>query len=434
MLNFLLETFRLGLKNLYLHKLRSLLTAMGIIFGVAAVIIMVAIGEGTKQAALAQLRQLGAKNLLVRSIRPAESTEATGRTSRVLSYGLHREDLDRLKTLPKLAKIVPMKDFEQKITHGGLRATANAIGTSPEAFDVINLPLARGRYFTGIDYDGGATVCVIGATVAKQLFPFQDPLGAEIQIGTSGRSTVICTVVGVLDPTGLRGEGQAMVGRDLDEDVYFPLPVAQTAFGDAIFRIQAGSFERKIIELTEVWIQVREVEDVEAVASVAENTVAMFHKGPVDFEVKAPIQILRAAEAQERMFNFIMVGIASFALVVGGIGIMNIMLASVTERTREIGIRRALGAKRKHITLQFLIETTVISLTGGLIGIGIGTGFAKALPWVVQKFSEQNYPTSITTWSVVGSFAISGLIGIGFGLYPAIMAARMNPIEALRHE
>ena len=434
MLNFLLETFRLGLKNLVLHKLRSLLTAMGIIFGVAAVIAMVAIGEGAKQAALTQLRQLGAKNILIRSIRPPESSEATGRSSRVLTYGLHRDDLERLQTLPKLAKVVPMKDTEQKVTRSGIRATANAIGTVPAAFDVINLPLSRGRYFNQIDYDGEATVCVIGATVAKQLFPYQDPIGAELQIGTSGRSTVICTVVGVLEPTGLRGEGQKMVGRDLDEDVYFPLPVAQTAFGDAIFRIQAGSMERKIIELSEVWLQVQEVEDVEPVASVAENTVAAFHTASVDYVVKAPIEILRTAEAQERIFNFIMVGIASFALIVGGIGIMNIMLASVTERTREIGIRRALGAKRKHITLQFLIETTVISLMGGLIGIGLGTSVAKVLPWAVAHFSDQAYATSITTWSVVGSFAISGLIGVGFGMYPAMTAARMNPIEALRHE
>jgi putative ABC transport system permease protein len=434
MLNFLFETFRLGLKNLRLHKLRSLLTAMGIIFGVAAVIIMVAIGEGTKQAAMQQLQQLGAKNIVLRSIRPAESNEATARSSRVLNYGLHREDLERLRTLPHLTKIVPMRNAEQKVTYGGVRATDQAIGTVPEAFDIINLPLARGRYFTQIDVDEGANVCVIGSTVARQLFPYQDPIGAEIQIGTSGRPTVLCTVVGVLEPIGLRGQGQEMVGRDLDEDVYFPLTVAQDTFGDAINRMQAGTNERKIIELSEVWLQVERVEDVEPVASIAENMIANTHTEKIDYEVKAPIQILRAAEAQERMFNFIMVGIASFALVVGGIGIMNIMLATVTERTREIGIRRALGAKQRHITLQFLIETTLISLTGGLLGIGIGTGFAKALPWAVQRFTEQTYPTSITTWSVVGSFVVSGMIGVGFGLYPAVTAARMNPIEALRHE
>jgi putative ABC transport system permease protein len=189
-----------------------------------------------------------------------------------------------------------------------------------------------------------------------------------------------------------------------------------------------------MVELTEVWLQAGKTADVERLASIAENVVKIGHNDKIDFEVKAPIQILRSAERTARMFNFILGGIASFALVVGGIGIMNIMLATVTERTKEIGIRRALGAKRKHITLQFLIETTVISLSGGLIGILLGTGSAKGLPWIVWKFSQQDYPTAITDWSVIGSFIVSGMIGIGFGLYPAVIAARMNPIEALRHE
>jgi putative ABC transport system permease protein len=435
MLNFLSETFRLGLKNLYLHKLRSLLTAMGIIFGVAAVIIMVAIGEGTKQAAIAELQKLGAKNIVLRSKPPPESNEASQKTSRILDYGLRRTDLERLKVLPHLVRVAPMRDTEQKITHGGIRANAKAMGTVPEAFDVINLPLSRGRYFTQLDSSTDANVCVIGDGVARELFPYGDPIGAQLQIGTSGRATVLCTIIGVLERTGLRGEGgSGVIDRDMDQDVYFPLQLAQTTFGDSINQPKPGGFERKKIELSEIWMQVDSVEQVEPVASIAENLVSTFHEDRLDYTVKAPIQILRAAEAQERMFNFIMVGIASFALVVGGVGIMNIMLASVTERTREIGIRRALGAKRKHITLQFLIETTVISLMGGLIGIGMGTGLAALLPWVVQKFSEHAYPTSITTWSVVGSFAVSGLIGIGFGLYPAVMAAKMNPIDALRHE
>jgi putative ABC transport system permease protein len=198
--------------------------------------------------------------------------------------------------------------------------------------------------------------------------------------------------------------------------------------------MEAGSVEQKKLQLTEVWIQADRVEEVETIASAAENVVQTAHAPKVDFEVKAPIQILRAAERTQRTFNLIMVTIAAFALVVGGIGIMNIMLANVTERTREIGIRRALGAKRRHITLQFLIETTVISLSGGLAGILIGAGFASALPIVVARFGSGNYPTMITTWSVLGSFIISGLIGIGFGLYPAVIAAHMNPIEALRHE
>jgi putative ABC transport system permease protein len=278
---------------------------------------------------------------------------------------------------------------------------------------------------------------VLGSTVAKQLFPFQDPIGETVQVGTRPFSGVIMlTVIGVLEPTGLRpgSEGASMVKLDPDQGVYFPYTLAKSVFGDSIIRMQGGSFERKNIELTEIWLQADTTENVERMASVATNLMRVGHGEKVDFEVKAPIQILRNAERLNRMFNFIMVGIASFSLVVGGIGIMNIMLATVTERTKEIGIRRALGAKRSHITLQFLIETTVISLTGGLIGILLGTGFAKVLPWIVYKLSHQNYPTSISDLSVIVSFAVSGMIGIGFGLYPAVMAARMNPIEALRHE
>lgn len=174
--------------------------------------------------------------------------------------------------------------------------------------------------------------------------------------------------------------------------------------------------------------------DVEQIAAVADNLLKIGHPSTKDYEVKVPIEILRNAERLNRMFNFIMVGIASFSLVVGGIGIMNIMLASVTERTKEIGIRRALGAKRRHIALQFLVETTVVSLTGGMIGILLGCITAALLPIVVRRFTDQPYPTQIASWSVMGSFIVSGLIGIGFGMYPAMMAARMNPIEALRHE
>jgi putative ABC transport system permease protein len=437
MLNFFHETFRLGIKNLRLHKLRSLLTALGIIFGVGAVIVMVAIGEGAKKSALEQVEQLGARNILVRSIKPPESSEATSRTQRVLDYGLKRVDLERLRTIPNLEAIVPLRDTEQRVILGDMRVNANAIATTPDIFRVINLRLARGSFFNWIQHDRGEPVCVLGAVAARQLFPYQDPLGQKIQVGTSGRAVSVMTVIGVLEPTGLRAgaDSAGIMLRDIDQDIYFPLELSRRTYGDNVIRQQAGSFERKQIELTEVWLQTRTIDDVERTASIAENILSIGHKNLQDVNVKAPIQILRNAQRTARMFNFVLGGIASVSLIVGGIGIMNIMLASVTERTREIGIRRALGAKQRHITLQFLVETTIISLTGGLIGIAAGISFAVLLPLLVAWFGNSDaYRTSIATWSVVGSFIVSGSIGIVFGLYPAITAARMNPIEALRHE
>jgi putative ABC transport system permease protein len=436
MLWFFAETVTLGLRNLRLHKLRSLLTAMGIIFGVAAVIIMVAIGAGAQTKAMNQMEQLGAQNILVRSVRPPQSDDATGRTSRVLEYGLKRADLARLETLPNLKAVVPLRDTEQKIIRGDLRVTANAIGTTPGIFEIINLRLDKGRLLNAIDHESRAAVCVIGALAARQMFPFEDPIGQTIQVGTSGQSSIRLTVIGVLEPTGLRAgsDGAGITNRDIDQDVYFPLTLARSVFGDQVTRRESGSQERKQIELSEIWLQVKSIEDVEPTALMAENIVRSVRPRVIDVDVKAPIQILRQAEQLNRLFNFIMVGIASFSLVVGGIGIMNIMLATVTERTKEIGIRRALGARQNDITLQFLVETTVISLSGGLLGIAIGAGGAVLLPIIVEATSGAIYPTQVTAWSVMGSFLVSGLIGIGFGLYPAIMAARMNPIEALRHE
>jgi len=436
MLNFLASTFRLGITNLRLHKLRSFLTAMGIIFGVAAVIIMVAIGEGTKQSAIDQIQRLGARNILVRSVAPPESNDASNRQTRTLDYGIRRTDLELLQTLPGLEKIVPLRDTGQDIVRRDVRATANAIGTTPEIFEVINLSLARGTIFDWTQYNQRAAVCVLGSLAAKQLFPAEDPIGQTLLFGSQRSGTVTVTVIGVLEPTGLRpgSEGVSMMQRDLDQDVYFPLSVAQETFGDTIVRQRSGSFDRKTIELSEIWLRAANLEQVEPLARIAQSALERNHSQTNDVDVKAPIQILRQAEQASRTFNFILGSIAGFALVVGGIGIMNIMLATVTERTREIGIRRALGAKQKHITLQFLIETTVISLSGGMLGVVLGVSAALALPVIVAYFSDSNYPTNVTTWSVAGSFIISGLIGIGFGLYPAVKAARMDPIEALRHE
>ncbi len=439
MLSFLVETFALGLKNLRLHKLRSLLTALGIIFGVAAVIAMVAIGAGAQASARKQMEKLGATNILVKSVQPPESNQQSGRTSRVLEYGLKYSEEERFRTnLPHLRLVVPVRNTELRVMRGAVRAPqVNAIATTNQLAEVLNFRIDRGRFLSRYDEETASQVCVLGALAAKQLFPFEDPLGSTITVGVAGSTNLMLTVVGVLQPTGLAADDkQGITTRDIDMDIYFPLELSRRAFGDTISRRETGSFVRKNIQLSEIWLQVHEISQVEPVSDMARN-VAMIGRNPraLDVDVKAPIQILRNAEQLNRLFNFIMVGIASFSLVVGGIGIMNIMLATVTERTREIGIRRALGAKRHHITLQFLIETTVISLTGGFIGVVTGCIFAVALPILIQRFNQtQDYPTQIAPWSVIGSFVVSGLIGVVFGLYPAIKAAWMNPIDALRHE
>src|SRR3954469_5365204 len=326
MLNLLLETFVLGLKNLRLHKLRSLLTVFGIIVGVMAVIIMVAIGEGAKKDAMDQLRQLGAKNILVRSVRPPESNDATGRTQRMIEYGLTYDDLERLESLKQttglIDTIVPLRDTEQRVVRNELRApAANAVGTTPIVFDIINLRLARGQVFTDVQYDRAEGVCVIGATCASKLFPYDDPIGQTLKVGSSAGGTIVLTIIGVLEPTGLRaGSGSGMVTRDLDWDIYFPLTLARRVFGDTSVKRQAGTTEMKKIQLTEVWMRAKSESTVEDLSKVVENVVLhppLQSGDRVDTEIKAPIQILRAAERTQRTFNFILVGIASLSLVVG---------------------------------------------------------------------------------------------------------------------
>ncbi|TVQ32978.1 MAG: FtsX-like permease family protein [Phycisphaeraceae bacterium] len=425
---FLLETVRLGLSNLRLHLLRSFLTALGIILGVGAVITMVSIGEGSKQQALEQIERLGATNIIVRSLKPAESQEATGGQSRSWStrYGVTFEDYEAIQfNFPDADAIVPVKAVGGQVLRNERRNVSQAFGVTPKLLDVARLRVDRGRYLTQADLDEQSMVAVIGVEVARALFPFDDPLGETFRIDDK-----VVRVVGVLAPVGLAGgAGAALIGRDLNLDVHIPITSARSVFGDLVIRRQSGQFSAEEVEISEIFVTSPSRDRVISDASRLRRLMEHRHARQQDVELIVPYELLEEARRTAMTWTLVLGFIAGISLLVGGIGIMNIMLASVTERTREIGIRRALGATRKHVIWQFLVETGVLSTIGGLIGILLGVSASIGIGLAVASVS-----TSITMWSIILSFCVAAATGLIFGLYPATVAASQDPIVALRHD
>ncbi len=429
---FFLETLKLAITNLYLHKLRSFLTTLGIIIGVLAVVTMLAIGEGAKRRTRQDVEQLGATNIILRSVPPPSSSQSTAKSSYELRYGITRDDYDTLRSqmaggvINTIDLVVPLRDVGQEVTFGEVRAEAAAIATTPEFLKVANLAVGEGRFINELDMQDHRAVCVLGYSARQQLLGSANALGQSIKIGTK-----IFEIVGVMGGIGLAGgKGAALTGRDLNKDIYFPMTTARDMFSDTIVRRTSGSRERKVIELSEVYVRVNTADDVEPVAGTLKRMMDMRHTDQRDVEIFVPRELLNQANKTQRLFNFVLGGIALLSLLIGGIGIMNISLATVTERTREIGIRRALGAKRLHIILQFLIETTALSVVGGLLGVAGGI----ILPKAITLLTSGEFPTYVTMISVAISFSISAGVGIAAGLYPAIVAAHKDPIEALRHD
>lgn len=432
-MTFLIETLILGLVNLSLHKSRSLLTALGIIFGVAAVITMVAIGEGNKQKALADISELGARNVIVRSVKPASDSNAGGSSSRqvLVNYGIRRKDIRRIKeTIHGIERIVSLKRVGTRVTLGKYKVAAEVFGTTSELAEVTKLRLARGRYLTDADQIMVTNnVAVLGDAVASRLFPLHDPIGKIIHIDRQP-----FTVVGILRPVGLAaGAGTALVGRDLNFDIHIPMSAAMARFGDTRVNRGNGSFEATSVELSEVYIEIKNEKSVPVVAEQIRHLLDLSHKTKGDVTTIVPLELLIQAERTQKMFNVLMVAISSVSLLVGGIGIMNIMLATVTERTREIGIRRALGATRIHIAYQFLVETTVLSCIGGIVGIALGLAAIAALVYANHYFPALEKPRLVPV-SIAVSFVVATTVGVVFGLYPAVQASRQDPIVALRHD
>jgi putative ABC transport system permease protein len=441
---FLLEIVRLGLGNLRRHLLRSFLTALGIILGVAAVITNAAIGEGSKREALAQLERLGATNIIVRSTKPPEPASGGGqRRAWTVRYGLTRDDLRVIRAEFEGAEaIVPLKAVGGQVLRESIRRTSQAFGTTPDLRSAARLRVSRGRYLTLTDMEDRAKVAVVGATVARQLFGIEDPIGQTLRIDAQ-----TFLVVGVLEPVGLAGgAGAQLVGRDLNEDVHIPLTTAEEVFGDTVFRATAGAMASEAVQVSEVYLVVPDRGQVLAYDARLRRLLESRRPGLPDISIFVPLELLEEANRTSFTWNLVLTAIAGISLLVGGIGIMNIMLASVTERTREIGIRRALGATRRHIVSQFLVETGVLSAVGAMVGVVIGVSLSVSIPWLTrsllpnlpvigQHFStELNLPTALTPWSILIAFGVAAMTGVVFGLYPAVRASRQDPIVALRHD
>ncbi len=439
---FFLEIVRLGLTNLRLHMLRSILTALGIILGVAAVITMVSIGEGSKQEALERLERLGAKNIIVRSVKPAESGQAGGGNQRsfISKYGLTRDDLDVIEaSFGHVESITPFKSIGGEVLREDRKRASQSFGVTPGAMNAMNLRIARGRYITVADMDARAMVAVMGHEIARSLFPLDDPIGSTFRIDQN-----VVTVVGVLEPVGLAGgAGASLVGRDLNFDIHLPMSTARVAFGDTVIRRESGNTSASEVQIHEIILTSMDREDVMTDASILRRLVESRHPRMDDVELFIPFELLESARKTALTWSLVLGAVAGISLLVGGIGIMNIMLASVTERTREIGIRRALGATRRDVQLQFIVETGVLSSIGGLVGIGLGIGLSLAVGWgvpmlpdapMIGRWFEQDVslPTTVTGWSVILSFSVATLTGLVFGIYPAAVAARQDPIVALR--
>jgi putative ABC transport system permease protein len=358
--------------------------------------------------------------IILRSEKPVDEGSAAQRDTFMSVYGLTYDDEIRIReTLPHVTRTVPARVTRQEVRADGRRTDLRIVGTTPDWFTLINRPLLAGRLLQARDLESDAPVCVLSEQAARRLLATDYAIGQSIRIGSR-----VFEVVGVLESIGGIGGDQRL---DTANDVYIPMPVFRERFGEILVQRESGTRAVELVELHQIVVEVERMDQVEATAAAIRGMLERFHDR-VDYRIDVPLALLREAEATQRTFNIVLGAIAGISLLVGGIGIMNIMLASVTERTREIGIRRAIGARQQQIISQFLVETVVLSSIGGMIGIAVGV----FIPWMITQLAGM--PTIVTPGSVVLAGGISISIGILFGLYPAIRAARLDPITALRHE
>lgn len=404
------QALRIALRALRINKLRSFLTMLGIIIGIAAVIAMMAVGSGASYVISQQIASIGSNILLVL---PGSVTSGGLRTGSGGVQTLKSEDGKAMMNECSAVELAaPVVRGGGQVVYGNQNWSTLLMGTTPDLFIIREWPVVEGRSITVSDNDGAAKVCLIGRTIVQNLFGAEDPLGKMIRI-----KKVPFTVVGILE-----AKGQSPQGTDQDDVVFVPLRTAQRKLMGSQFPDTVGS----------ILVKARSEEELgkaqEEVTALLNQRHRISNGKEPDFTVRNLSEILAVAEQSSKAMSLLLGAVASISLIVGGIGIMNIMLVSVTERTREIGIRMAIGAKRKDILLQFLTEAVLLTVLGGLIGIALGAGGATVVSRILA------WPTLISPLSITIAVLFSGAVGIFFGFYPARKAAGLNPIEALRYE
>jgi putative ABC transport system permease protein len=447
----------IAVESIVSNKLKSMLTALGIIFGVAAVIAMLAIGKGAKQEIMEQMKMVGVNNILINPVIPdkTSSTEQGEKQQKKFSRGLNLLDVDAIKeTLPSVKRISPEISFNSTAMLNGVKYSAKLVGVSNDYFYLYNLPLVGGAFFNAYQEENGIQVCIIGANIRAKFFSNVDPLGQYIKF-----NGIWLKVIGVLQKTNVNLTGFEEKGVNVyNDNIYIPVQTmllryqnrgllntktvseaTSVAFfggggGGGMSRVvvsgsdASADIETNYNQLDRIVVQVAETEQLNPTTEILSRMLTRRHTGVKDFEITVPELLLKQQQRTKDIFNIVLGAIASISLIVGGIGIMNIMFASVMERIKEIGTRMAIGAKKMDIVVQFLSEAVLISVTGGFIGVFFGVIMAKLIEQIAGIM------TIVSFFSVFIAFGVSAAVGVIFGYSPAKRASEKDPIESLRYE